>query len=154
MLLLGVAYVVQGKYQDKVDIEAGVEDMRLRLLDLQGQLAAVQQSVEPLQAQRNQLKQQLEARETASQQTIGGKIDWRGAFETLFGINGSRVRLGSVEGEPGGKLRVVGVATDSSSMATMPGQLSSLSQALDFQGIRWTPDSEPPEFIATFLVRK
>ena len=154
LLLLGLAYVVQGKYQDKLDIENGVEDIRVRLQDLQRQVAVVQQSVEPLQAQRNQLKQQLEARETASQRIIGGQIDWHGAFETLFDFHGSGVMLESVDAQPGGKLLMVGVATESSSMATLPEQLSTLSEALDFQGIRWTPESDPPGFSATFLVRQ
>ncbi len=96
----------------------------------------------------------MEARETASQQIIGGQIDWHGAFETLFDFHGSEVMLESVEAQPGGKLIVVGVATESSSMATLPEQLGSLSEALDFQGIRWTPDSDPPKFSATFLVRQ
>ena len=154
LLLLGVAYAVQEKYREKMDVEAGVEDMTVRLQGLQGQVAAVQRSVEPLQAQRNQLKQQLEARELASQQIIGGQINWHGAFETLFDIHGSGVILGAVEAQPGGRLLVVGVATESNSMATLPERLSFISDQLDFQGIRWTLESEPPEFSATFLVRK
>ena len=153
-MLLGVAYAVQEKYREKMDVEAGVEDMTVRLQGLQGQVAAVQRSVEPLQAQRNQLKQQLEARELASQQIIGGQINWHGAFETLFDIHGSGVILGAVEAQPGGRLLVVGVATESNSMATLPERLSFISDQLDFQGIRWTLESEPPEFSATFLVRK
>ena len=55
---------------------------------------------------------------------------------------------------PGGRLIVTGVATAPGSMATLPDFLISLAEGLDFQGIRWAPEIEPPEFSATFLVRQ
>ena len=154
MLLLGAAYLVQGEYQEKVDIEAGVEDMKGRLQVLKAQVATQRQSVEPLQSQRSRLKQQLEARETASQQLIGSRIDWHVPLETLFNSLSSGVKLNSVIALPDGQLIVEGVATAPGSITTLPEHLSSLSPALDFQGIRWAPGREPPEFTATFLVRK
>jgi Tfp pilus assembly protein PilN len=122
--------------------------------------------VEALQSQLNQLQQQRDAKEQGYKEATGGSVDWHTAITTLLSVEAPEVTFESVVAQEGGKIVLRGVAREEEARATLPSKLIGMSDALDFQSIKWeagnpatggNPASKGGpifKFTATFAVRR
>ena len=81
-------------------------------------------------------------------------IDWFGGINAIIDSDLPDVELAAMRAEPEGALTLVGFVTDSEARARLLNDLSTISAKVEFQGIQWRPESDPPEFSALFQVQR
>jgi len=153
VIILGF-FLILNQISTKRDIEDRALASESELGRLQRRLSSRQQPNEDLQAQINALRAEINASEQALQVLTAVNIDWYAALAPLFDAQPSGVVFESVTAGPEGVVSLGGVANQPGLMASLPTQLSLISDTLDFQGILWSSGAEIPSFTATFLVRQ
>ena len=153
IIILGL-YLVWDQMGSKSDLDDLVTQKSGQLRSLQRELGTKQQGLDAIQGQINQLRDQRAASEQAFQLITGDNLDWYGAFADLFEAESLGVIFLSVAADPAGKVSIQGQTTAEVPLASLPSQLSSISDVLDFQSFQSDPSSEPPTFSATFQVRQ
>ena len=98
-------------------------------------------------AQRQKLEQEL-------QEVSGEQIKWDAVTVALFSAETPGTTFLSVAIRPDGIVNLEGVANDANAIATLPSQLSQISDILEFQNFRTAPGSVPPAFSVEFKVRR
>ncbi len=149
-----LAYAVQIQYQNRSDVDDEIKLAQLQLDSAKLQVDQLQQQTEPIQTEISVLKREHEAAVQAYQELTAGNINWHGAVESLLLDEISEVILNAILADPAGALTLVGISTDPDTRAKLPNQLQAISEGVDFQGIQWRPESDPPEFTSTFKITK
>ena len=153
ILVLG-AVLIMAQRSTKADIDDRISVKTLDLGRLQTRLSSQREGIGLLHAEINRLQQEQDSSRLAFELVSGDEIDWFSALSSLFEAQTAGIVLESVTAEPGGRLLLGGLATDAGSKASLPTQLSLISETLDFQSIVWSADTDPPTFAATFTVRQ
>jgi len=148
------AFLIVGQRTTKADIDDRISVKTLELRRLQSRLSSQQEGIALLHAEINRLQEEQDSSILAFELVSGDKIDWYSALSSLFEAQTAGIIFESVTAEPGGGLLLGGVATGPGSKASLPTQLSLISETLDFQSIVWSAGADPPSFSATFRVRQ
>lgn len=149
-----LAYAVQVQYQNRSDVDDEIKRDQVQLDSAQLQLAEIQQRTEPIQTEISMLKREQEAAVQTYQEITAGNIRWHSAVESLLLDEVFEVTLNAILADPAGALTLVGVTTNPDIRAQLPSRLQAISETVDFQGIQWTPETDPPEFTSTFKITK
>ena len=123
-----------------------------QLQSIQRQLSVRRGEIEPLQIEANRLKLELESAELTYGLATASQTDWHRALNALFETQVSGVEFRSASVNPNGRLALIGVATSGDAIASLPSELSLLSDVLELQGIVWEATMSPPTFTAEFAV--
>ncbi len=153
IVVLG-AYLIVEQRSTKMEIDDSISVKTLELRRLQSRLGSQQEGMDLLHAEINRLQQEQDSSRLAFELVSGDQLDWYSALSSLFEAQTAEIIFESVTGEPGGRLLLGGLAIDPGAKASLPIQLTFISETLDFQSIVWSADADPPSFSATFKVRQ
>ena len=153
IVVLGAVLIV-GQRTTKADIDDRIPVKTLELRRLQSRLSSQQEGMDLLHVEINRLQQEQESSRLAFELVSGDQLDWYSALSSLFEAQTAGIIFESVTGDPSGRLLLGGLAIDPGAKASLPIQLTFISETLDFQSIVWSADADPPSFSATFKVRQ
>ena len=154
LILLVEAFFIQGWYRGQTEAIQEIDSKETRSQALESDLAGRQQALDALRTQISQSKVQRSNKLQEFQAITGDNIDWNAVFARLLSAEASGARFLSVVAQPSGELTLDGVATSPEAPRTLLSQLTSVSDVLDLQSLRWAQDNEPPTFTAIFRVRR
>lgn len=142
------------RYSDWTDADDRAEAVEARSRSVNRQLATRQEEIEPLQAQITLLTSELESAEKAYALATADRPDWFTVMDGLFAISVSGVDFVSAAANSQGKIVLVGIATSTDAIASLPIQLSRSSSRVTLQGIQWDAGVSPPVFTAEFQINR
>ena len=154
LILLVEGFFIQGWYRGQTEAVQEVDSKTVQFQALERNLAGQQQKLDALRTQISQLKVQRTTKLQEFQAITGDKIDWNAVFTRLLSAEASGARFLSVVAQPSGELILEGIAISPEATRTLPSQLTSVSDVLELQSIRWVQETDPPSFTAIFRVRR
>ena len=154
LILLVEGFFIQGWYRGQTEAVQEIDSTKTELQALESDLGGRQKGLDALRAQISQLKVQRTNKLKEFQEITGDNIDWDAVFVRLLSAEASGARYLSVIAEPSGDLTLEGIALGPEAASTLPSQLTSVSDVLELQSIRWDQGNDPPSFTAMFRVRR
>jgi Tfp pilus assembly protein PilO len=154
LVLVAEGYLIQNLYGAKaVEVES-VGKAREQLQALQKELKAEQDKVKELEAQLTKLKEQRQAEQETYLQLTGNRVDWPGALSALLWASTAGVSIQSLEGKPGGELRLVAEASDARTFADFQARVRQLRHIVSMQSVEWQGDKNGILVTVTIEVRE
>ena len=132
ILLVGL-YVAFSQNNRRGEIDLRNEEKTAQLQNLRRQLATSNQQEDVIRTQINQLKLEQENTQSALQLLTAGRIDWFGAFDTLFQVQTNGVSFTALTAGPTGDITLRGEVSDTASMESLPTRLDAFSEILELQ---------------------
>ena len=154
LILLVEGFFIQGWYRGQPEAIQEIDSKKAQFQTLERNLAGQQQKLDALRTQISQLKVQRANKLQEFQTITGENIDWNAVFSRLLSAESSGARFLSVVAQPSGELTLEGIAISPEAPRTLLSQLTSISDVLDLQSLRWAQDNDPPSFTAIFRVRR
>ena len=154
LILLVEGFFIQGWYRGHTEAFQEIDTKKAQFQTLERNLAGQQQKLDALRTQISQLKVQRDNKQSEFQEITGDNIDWNAVFARLLSAETSGARFLSVVAQPNGELTLEGIAITPEAPRTLLTQLTSVSDVLDLQSLRWVQDNDPPSFTAIFRVRR
>lgn len=147
ILVLGGLYRGLSTPRDRADV-ARPELVRLRV-----QLKAADASVVALNDELAQLEGGQDTSQAALAELKAGRRDWATSLTALFGAEVPGITFDSVVSNPGGRIEVIGAASDESAVGRFQSHIRTLSRILEMQSIRLTRGDASLNFTAAFLLK-
>ena len=154
LILLVEGFFIQGWYRGQTEDVQEIDSKKAQFQTVERNLASQQQRLDTLRTQISQLKVQRSSKLQEFQAITGDNIDWNAVFTRLLSVEASGARFLSVVAQPNGDLTLEGIGISPDAPRTLLSQLTSVSDVLDLQSLRWTQDNDPPSFTAIFRVRR